>query len=84
MAAVCRRACQSDVLYATWRDLQIHQGNNDIGQRDQTVCDHPIAGRHCEAPDQIGPPLSYMEEHGVFKPTESINNPMGLCQFYRT
>ena len=25
-----------------------------------------------------------MEEHRVFKPTESINNPMGLCQFYRT
>ena len=23
-----------------------------------------------------------MEEHGVFKPVESINNPMGLCQFY--
>ena len=25
-----------------------------------------------------------MEEHGVFKPTESVNNPMGLCQFYHT
>ena len=25
-----------------------------------------------------------MEEHGVFKPAESINNPMGLCQFYWT
>ena len=25
-----------------------------------------------------------MEEHGVFKPAESINNPMGLCRFYRT
>ena len=24
-----------------------------------------------------------MKECGVFKPTESINNPMGLCQFYR-
>ena len=24
-----------------------------------------------------------MEEHGGFKPTESINNPMGLCRFYR-
>ena len=25
-----------------------------------------------------------MEECRVFKPMESINNPMGLCQFYRT
>ena len=23
-----------------------------------------------------------MEEHGVFKPTEAINKPMGLCRFY--
>ena len=25
-----------------------------------------------------------MEERGVFKPAEAINNPMGLCRFYRT
>ena len=81
-AAVRRKACQSDALYATWRDLQIRQGNYEIGRHDQRVCDHPLAGK-CEAPDQVGPPLSYMEERGVFKPAESINNPMGLCQFYR-
>ena len=63
--------------------MQIHQGNYEIGQRDQTVCDHHLAGKHCETPDQVGPPLSYMEECRVFKPTESINNPMGLCRFYR-
>ena len=83
MAAACRKVCQSDVFYATWQDLQIRQGNNEIGQHDLAVCDHPIAGRRCEAPDQIGPPLSYMEERRVFKPTESIKNPMGLCRFYR-
>ena len=48
------------------------------------VCDHPLIGKHCEAPNQIGPPLSYMEEHRVFKPAESINNPMGLCRIYQT
>ena len=25
-----------------------------------------------------------MEECGVFKPMETVNNPMGLCRFYRT
>ena len=25
-----------------------------------------------------------MEEHGVFKPVEAIQNPMGLCRFYWT
>ena len=55
-----------------------------IGQCDLTMCDHPLAGKCCEAPDQVGPPLSYIEECRVFKPVESINNPMGLCQFYRT
>ena len=46
--------------------------------------DHPLFGKCCEAPDHVGPPISYMEEHRVFKPTESINNPTGLCQFYHT
>ena len=83
-AAAHDKACQSDVLYATWRDRQIHQGNDDIAQCDQRVCDHADIGKCCEAPDEIGPPLTYMEERRVFKPAEAINNPMGLCQFYRT
>ena len=33
---------------------------------------------------RLGPPLTYMEERGVFKPLETIDNPMGLCRFYRT
>ena len=83
MAVAHKKACQSDAMYATWQNVQIHQGHFEIEQHDQTVCDHPLAGKHCEAPDQVGPPLSYMEEHGVFKPAESVNNPMGLCRFYR-
>ena len=79
MAAACRKVRQYDALFATWQDLQICQGNYEIGWRDQRVCDHPLAGKCCEAPDQVGPSLSYMEECGVFKPTDSINNPMGLC-----
>ena len=83
-AAACQKACQSDVLYATWCDKQIREGNYEIGQHDQRVCDHADTGKRCEAPDEIGPPLTYIEECRVFRPTESINNPMGLCQFYRT
>ena len=41
-------------------------------------------GKPCKAPDKIGPPLAYMEEHGVFKPLDSMANPLGLCQFYHT
>ena len=47
------------------------------------MCDHIDIGKHCKAPDKIGPPLTYMEECRVFKPAEAINNPMGLCRFYR-
>ena len=41
-------------------------------------------GKPCKAPDKIGPPLAYMEECGVFKPLDTIANPLGLCQFYHT
>ena len=82
-AAAHNKACQSDVLYATWQDRQIRQGNDDIAQHDQRVCDHTDIGKCCEAPDEIGPPLTYMEECGDIKPVEAINNPMGLCRFYR-
>ena len=82
-AAVARdKAHLGDVLYAAWHDNQIHKGSDEIRQCDSRVCDHPQFGKHCEAPNQVRPPFSYMEEHRVFKPTEFINNPMGLCQFY--
>ena len=75
---------RSDVLYGTWLDDQIHKGSDKIKQRDSSVHDHPLFGKHCEAPDYVGPPISYMEEHRVFKPVESINNLRGLCRFYHT
>ena len=40
-------------------------------------------GRTSKAPDKIGPPLTYMEECGVFKPLDTIANPLGLCRFYQ-
>ena len=84
MAAVHEKARRSDVLYAAWLDDQICKGIDEIKRRDSSVHDHPLFGKRCEAPDYVGPPISYMEERGVFKPAESINNPRGLCQFYHT
>ena len=46
--------------------------------------DHADVGKLCKPPDKIGPPLTYMEEHGVFKPLDTIDNPMGFCRFYWT
>ena len=40
--------------------------------------------RPSKAPDKIGPPLTYMEERGVFKPLYTIANTLGLCRFYQT
>ena len=37
MAAACRKVRQNDALFTTWRDLQIHQGNYEIGRHDQSV-----------------------------------------------
>ena len=84
VAAVHEKARRSDVLYAAWLDDQIHKGNDEVKRRDSSVHDHPLFGKRCEAPDHVGPPISYMEERRVFKPAESINNPRGLCQFYHT
>ena len=83
VAAVREKVRRSDVLYAAWLDDQIHKGNDEIKRRDLSVHDHPLFGKHCEAPDHVGPPISYMNERGVFKPAESINNPRGLCLFYQ-
>ena len=77
-------ACKSDIQYGTWQDEQICQGNEGIAQCDKQVNDYANGGRPSKAPDKIGPPLSYMEEHGVFKPLDTIVNPLGLCRFYQT
>ena len=79
----CEKAHKSDVRYAAWQDKQICQGNEDIAKHDKRVHDHADVGKCCKAPDKIGPPLTYMEERRVFKPLETIDNPMGLCRFHR-
>ena len=82
MAAVRKKACQSDVLYATWLDDQIHTGNDAVKWCDSMVHDHPIPGKRCEVPDVVGPPISYMEKVNMLKPSEFVHNPKGLCRFY--
>ena len=79
VAAVRKKAHQSDVLYATWLDDQIHTGHDEVKRRDSTVHDHPIPGKRCKAPDIVGPPISYMEKLRMFKPVEFVHNPKGLC-----
>ena len=83
-AAAHEKAHKSDVRYAAWQDEQICQGNDDIAKHDKRVHNHANVGKHCKASDKIGPPLAYMEECRVFKPVETLKNPMGLCRFYRT
>ena len=34
-------------------------------------------------PNPLGPPVTYMEERGVFQPLVSTTNMFGLCRFYR-
>ena len=81
MAAVRKKACQSDVLYATWLDDQIHTGHDDVKWHDSTVHDHPIPGKHCEVPDIVGPPISYMEKVKMFKLQSSYTIQKGSVDF---
>ena len=48
------------------------------------VNDYADGKRKPKNPDFLGPPVSYMEERGVFKPLPSTTNPLGLCHFYPT
>ena len=38
--------------------------------------------RRPKNPDTLSPPISYMEECGVFQPLASTTNPLGICCFY--
>ena len=75
---------KSNIQYGIWWDEQIHWGNEGIAQHDKQVNDYTNGGRPSKAPDKIGPLFSYMEERGVFKPLDTIVNPLGLCRFYQT
>ena len=83
-AAARETAHKSNVQYVAWWDEQIHQGNEGIAQRDKQVNGHANGGPPSKALDKIGSPLSYMKEHGVFKPLDTIANTLGLCRFYWT
>ena len=83
-ATACETACKSNIQYGNWQDEQICQGKEGIAQCDKGVNDYTNGGRPRKVPDKIGPPFSYMEERGVFKPLDTIANPLGLCRFYRT
>ena len=83
-ATAHEKARKSDVQFATWQDEQIRQGNEAIAWHDKQVHEYVDTGRTNKAPDKIGPLLTYMEEHGVFKPLDTIVNPLGLCRFYWT
>ena len=60
------------------------RGKEGIAQCDKGVNDYANGGKPCKAPDKIGPPVAYMEGHGVFKPLDTTANPLGLCWFYYT
>ena len=71
-----------NVQYGNWQDEQIHQGNEGIAQQDKGIYDYANIRKPCKAPDKISPPLAYNEERRVFKPLDSMANPLGLCHFY--
>ena len=77
-------ARKSDTDFAAWKDKFIREGVAGIQEWDSTVNDYADAGKkRPKNPDTIGPPVSYMKEHGVFQPLPSTMNPLGLCHFDR-
>ena len=81
-AIACEAAQKSNVQYGNWRDEQIRQGDDNISQWDKMTHDYAKVRKTSKTPDNISPPLTYMEEHGAFKPLDTMANPLGLCQFY--
>ena len=49
---------------------------------DKMVYDYADVGKTCKTPDEIGPPLTDMEEHRAFKPLDTMASPLGPCCFY--
>ena len=77
-------ARKNDTDFAAWKDKLISDGTMGLQERDNVVNDYADGKRKPKNPDSLGPPVSYMEEHGVFKPLPSTTNPLGLCHFYPT
>ena len=76
-------ARKSDTDFAAWKDKLISDGTMGLQEWDTVVNDYADGGkRKPKNPDFFGPPVTYMEERGVFKPLPSTTNPLGLCRFY--
>ena len=65
------------------KEKQTSDGIKGIEERDQMVNDYTDGKRRPKNPDPLGPPVSYMEDRGVFQPLTSPTNTFGLCHFYR-
>ena len=75
-------ARKSDTDFAVWKEKQISEGIKGIEEWDKMVNDYTDGKRKPKNPDTLGPPVSYMEECGVFQPLASMTNTLGLCHFY--
>ena len=76
-------ARKSDTDFTVWKDKLISDGVTGLQERDNVVNDYAdVRKRRPKNPDSFGPPVSYMEDHGVFKPLASTTNPLGLWRFY--
>ena len=80
---MCDLARRSDTDLAAWKEQQISKGMKGIEEWDNMVNDYTDGKKKPKNPDSLAPPISYMEECGVFQPLASMTNPLGLCHFYR-
>ena len=65
---------KSNIQYGNWQDEQIHQGKEGIAQCNKGVNNYTDGRKPCKAPEKISPPISYMEERGVFRPLDTIGS----------
>ena len=80
---VCELARKSDTDFTAWKDKLISDGVTGLQEWHNMVNDYADSGkRKPKNPDSFGPPVSYMEDRGLFKPLASTTNPLGLCRFY--
>ena len=78
-------ARKSDTNFMAWKDKLISDGVTGLQERDNMVNDYADSRkRRPKNSDPFVPPVSYMEDRGVFKPLASTTNPLGLWCFYPT
>ena len=77
-------AHKSDIQYGNWWDEQINQGKEGIASVIRGLMIMLMVENLARLQIKLVPPVPYMEEHGVFKPLDTIANPLGLCRFYHT